>query len=81
MNTHPWTFWPIRLGVVSLVSIVGVVFLATGACAQEPADREHPLIVPSQPVRFGDRSLEGTIRTDERFGHDGLFQGPRGWVY
>ena len=32
-------------------------------------------------MRFGDRSLESTIRTDERYGHDGLFQGPRGWVY
>lgn len=41
----------------------------------------HPLIVPSSPIRFGDRSLESTIRTDERYGHDGLFQGPRGWVY
>src|SRR5262245_12233246 len=31
--------------------------------------------------RFADRSLESTIRTDERYGHDGLFQGPRGWCY
>ncbi|MEW4486512.1 hypothetical protein AB1L42_00440 [Thalassoglobus sp. JC818] len=37
--------------------------------------------IPSNPLRFGDRSLESTIRTDERYGHDGLFQGPRGWVY
>ncbi len=31
--------------------------------------------------RFGDKSLENVIRTDERYGHDGLFQGPRGWDY
>ena len=31
--------------------------------------------------RYGDQSLEATIRTDERYGHDGLFQGPRGWHY
>ncbi len=31
--------------------------------------------------RPGDKSLENIIRTDERYGHDGLFQGPRGWVY
>jgi len=31
--------------------------------------------------RFGDKSLENFIRTDERYGHDGLFQGPRGWGY
>lgn len=32
-------------------------------------------------TRFGDKSLENFIRTDERYGHDGLFQGPRGWGY
>src|SRR6266705_857939 len=31
--------------------------------------------------RPGDKSLETVIRTDERYGHDGLFQGPRGWDY
>ncbi|MDQ1297116.1 MAG: hypothetical protein QG611_1095, partial [Bacteroidota bacterium] len=29
----------------------------------------------------GDISLENAVRTDERYGHDGLFQGPRGWPY
>ncbi len=28
-----------------------------------------------------DKSLGNVIRTDDRYGHDGLFQGPRGWVY
>ena len=32
-------------------------------------------------LRYGDKSLENIVRTDERYGHDGLFQGPRGWVY
>jgi hypothetical protein len=32
-------------------------------------------------ARFGDKSLENFIRTDQRYGHDGLFQGPRGWGY
>jgi hypothetical protein len=31
--------------------------------------------------RFGDKSLENFIRTDTRYGHDGLFHGPRGWGY
>jgi hypothetical protein len=32
-------------------------------------------------ARPGDWSLERIFRTDERYGHDGLFQGPRGWAY
>ncbi len=31
--------------------------------------------------RFGDKSLETVIRTDERYGGDPFFQGPRGWSY
>lgn len=31
--------------------------------------------------RFGDKSLETIIRTDDRYGNDGLFHGPRGWGY
>ncbi|MGB8771365.1 MAG: DUF1254 domain-containing protein [Candidatus Korobacteraceae bacterium] len=30
---------------------------------------------------YGDKSVENIVRTDERYGHDGLFQGPRGWAY
>jgi hypothetical protein len=36
---------------------------------------------PLQARRPGDRSLETVVRTDERYGHDGLFHGPRGKVY
>lgn len=70
-----------------MLACVGVTFMtiiaATTATssAQTRQHQKHPLIVPPHPVRFGDRSLESTIRTDERYGHDGLFQGPRGWVY
>jgi hypothetical protein len=42
-----------------------------------PIDNLRALYVP----RFGDKSLENYIRTDTRYGHDGLFQGPRGWGY
>jgi len=31
--------------------------------------------------RYGNLPLGAVIRTDERYGHDGLFQGPRGWDY
>ena len=31
--------------------------------------------------RYGDLPLGAVIRSDERYGRDGLFQGPRGWDY
>jgi len=31
--------------------------------------------------RYGDIPLGAVIRTDERYGHDSLFLGPRGWDY
>lgn len=46
-----------------------------------------PALVPVRNLNavgvrhYGDKSLENIVRTDERYGHDGLFQGPRGWVY
>ncbi len=48
---------------------------------------QPPALVPVENInaldvkRFGDKSLENIIRTDTRYGHDGLFQGPRGWGY
>lgn len=48
---------------------------------------QPPALVPVSNLnaldvkRFGDKSLENFIRTDTRYGHDGLFQGPRGWGY
>ncbi len=32
-------------------------------------------------TRYGDKSLETVVRTDDRYGHDSFFQGPRGWPY
>ena len=46
-----------------------------------------PAIVPVRNLnapgvkRFGDKAPEIIIRTDERYGHDVLLQGPRGWAY
>jgi hypothetical protein len=31
--------------------------------------------------RYGDLPLGAVIRTDERYGSDNVFQGPRGWDY
>ena len=31
--------------------------------------------------RPGDKTMENVVRTDERYGHDALFFGPRGWDY
>ncbi len=48
---------------------------------------QPPALVPVRNLnaldvrRFGDKSLENIVRTDTRYGHDGLFQGPRGWGY
>jgi hypothetical protein len=48
---------------------------------------QPPGIVPVRNLnavgvtRFGDKSLENVVRTDDRYGHDGFFHGPRGWVY
>ena len=67
-----------RFGGAS-VAVAVAVGMASSATAQTSPRPKHPLIVPPRSIRFGDRSLESTIRTDERYGHDGLFQGPRGW--
>ena len=48
---------------------------------------QPPAIVPVTNLntmkvkRPGFKSLENVVRTDTRYGHDPLFQGPRGWVY
>lgn len=40
-----------------------------------------PAMSHHRGLDFGKRSVENVVRTDERYGSDGLFQGPRGWVY
>lgn len=48
---------------------------------------QPPAIVPvankkaEKVNRPGNKSYENVVRTDERYGHDPLFQGPRGWSY
>ena len=79
MHEHQVTWRPAVFPV--LVLLVLSVAMSSTTSAQTTPRKKHPLIAPPYPVRFGDRSLESTIRTDERYGHDGLFQGPRGWVY
>ena len=34
-----------------------------------------------RPLRLGNKSFENVVRTDERYGHDGLWLGPRGRDY
>jgi hypothetical protein len=81
MREHQVKWYAETLTIIRATSILLLAAMSSTSSAQAPPRKEHPLIVPPYPVRFGDRSLESTIRTDERYGHDGLFQGPRGWVY
>jgi hypothetical protein len=52
-----------------------------GAWKPPPVVWVGPARTPAGVKRFGDKALEDIFRTDERYGHDGLFQGPRGWSY
>lgn len=62
------------------VLLSAIVTLAVPVSAQPPRAPNKGTTAPVD-TRFGDQSFESTIRTDERYGHDGLFQGPRGWSY
>lgn len=81
MNEHHHT--PRTAAALSICQALALVVVAmtSSSHAQTPVRDRRPRIEPQSPVRFGDRSLESAIRTDERYGHDGLFQGPRGWCY
>jgi hypothetical protein len=59
---------PIKLRAVLAIA-VGELIGGLAAAADPPA------------VRPGDKSFENVIRTDERYGHDGFFHGPRGKPY
>lgn len=59
-----------RLLVVTAAVVLSILPIAANA-AGKPLDVFRP----------GDKSLENVIRTDERYGADGLFLGPRGWDY
>jgi hypothetical protein len=68
------------------VALFAALLPARGRAEEKSSESEEAAIaeeavIPAGVHRFGDRALENTVRTDERYGHDGLFQGPRGWVY
>jgi hypothetical protein len=54
--------------------------MAASALAQTRFTREKRAAAQTAD-RYGDLPLGAVIRTDERYGQDGLFQGPRGWDY
>ncbi len=59
---------------ISCLVIVGLGTFATAVNAE--------LLDPTgRTMRPGDKSVETVVRTDERYGAEGLFQGPRGWGY
>jgi hypothetical protein len=63
----------IRKAAVScVVACLGMQPIWAGAETLDPTGRT---------LRPGDKSVEAVVRTDERYGADGLFQGPRGWGY
>ena len=74
-----------RANVARMFTILGclAILLATPTlrAAQKIGEHDGERPAAESTRRFGDRSLENTVRTDEHYGHDGLFQGPRGWCY
>lgn len=77
LGSHP----PRPASTAGALSLAVAVFLGARAvdAIAAPPDAEEG--APGPSVRFGDRTVEETVRTDERYGHDPLFQGPRGWSY
>jgi hypothetical protein len=71
-----WTIRSIAAGAVLAGGIVG----RPESGADDVAFQLHAA-KPARLLRPGDKSLENIIRTDERYGHDPLFHGPRGKVY
>jgi hypothetical protein len=69
----------------ALVSGLAMLPAATPGSAQEKEGKSESLPKPGRRpfgvTRLGDKSFENIVRTDERYGHDGLFHGPRGWGY
>jgi hypothetical protein len=69
-----------RLVPFAVGFVLAATVTATGSFAQRFAYPEDGA-KNSMIMRPGDKSVENVIRTDERYGHDGLFWGPRGWDY
>ena len=69
-----------RCTMLSATLVALIVTITLPAFAQDAFTRAKR--VASQSVdRYGDVPLGAVIRTDDRYGHDGLIQGPRGWDY
>jgi hypothetical protein len=81
MSVHQRPSLRTPLWFVSVTLVTNMQWTPARSTAYDQPIAQSPRIVQQEPIRFGDRSVESTIRTDERYGHDGLFQGPRGWVY
>ena len=75
MNMSDRTRFAAALAAV-IVAITATTFAQTSK--GEGQDMGNSVTGMGRP---GNKSLENIIRTDERYGHDGLFRGPRGWPY
>jgi hypothetical protein len=65
---------------VALAAFLVTMMATATAVAQTPFTLQKR--APALSIdRYGDLTLGAVIRTDERYGHDPLFQGPRGWDY
>ncbi len=80
MNESLITRCPIVLGAVLVAIAAGAVACTSPGWADDSSSREIREAARSVSLH-ADKSLGNVIRTDDRYGHDGLFQGPRGWVY
>src|SRR5260370_38099125 len=68
------------------IATLTAVILTTTVPALAQASFTSPFTLEKRATaqhadRFGDLPLGAVIRTDERYGRDALFQGPRGWDY
>ena len=75
MNTCAWA-----------TAALAAVLLATTAPAFAQGSYVDPFTLKNRTpgkilAREGDVSVGAAIRTDERYNKDGLFSGPRGWIY
>src|SRR5713101_4569073 len=74
----------IRRTWCTVVLLTIFVTMAVPAFAQDAYTSPFTLekrVTAQHADRYGDLSLGAVIRTDERYGHDSLFRGPRGWDY
>ncbi|REK21583.1 MAG: hypothetical protein DWQ41_21195 [Planctomycetota bacterium] len=68
------------IGAVSIALTARATSRTTSVRAEDTGSPENRVAAESVSPH-AEKSLGNVIRTDDRYGHDGLFQGPRGWVY